>query len=464
MRITVIGGGPAGYAAAFEATRLGAVVTLVEKDRLGGTCLNRGCIPTKTILRSARIVADTRAAAEFGLQAEVARVDVAALRARKDAVVAELAGQLHAQAKRLGVQILHGTGHLIDATATRVLLAEGGEQRIASDAVILACGSDTLRLPGIDHALEGVWTSDEAVALTEIPAEVLVIGGGVIGLEFACAYAAFGSRVVVVELTDQLLPGIDKRVGRVAKDALGRLGIEFRLGEAVESVQRLADGRMRAALRSGEAIETDVVLSAVGRVPHSSQAGLAEAGVAVLRAAVEVDGFFRTSVPGVWAVGDLIGGMMLAHVAEEEGVAAARNAVQALRGEEPSNTVRAECIPACVYTFPEIAVVGISRDSAQAKGLDPVVGIAKFSANGKAIAEGESEGFVQLVAERTTGRVLGCQIVGPHAVEIIHEVATCMRNDGVVGDIARAVHAHPTVSEVVRHAATECASKIDGKG
>ncbi len=462
MRIVILGGGPGGHAAAFEAARLGAEVVLVEKERLGGTCLNWGCIPTKTILRSAHIVADTARAAEFGLDAQVATVDIDRLRARKEGVVDELVGQVEATAKRLKVRVVHGAGRLVAPREVEVELADGsGTERIAGDAVILATGSVPFRLPMIDHDLPGVWTSDDAVSLSRIPHEAIVIGGGVIGLEFACAWAAFGARVTVVELMEQILPGNDRRVVKATQSSLEEMGVSFRLGDAVERVEQEGD-RVRATLRSGEVLEGDVVLSAPGRMPNSAGLGYPEVGIEMDRAAVVADEHFRTNVEGVYAIGDLIGGMMLAHVAEEEGVVAARNAVAELRsvGAAPHlETVAYECIPACVYTFPEVAVVGSSRDSAKARGIDAVQAVAKFAANGKALGEGEGEGFVQLAAEKGTGRIVGAQIVGPHAVEIVHEVALAMRHGIGVRELAETVHAHPTVSEVVRFAAADAAGK-----
>ncbi len=461
MRICVLGGGPGGYAAAFEAARNGAEVTLVEKGRLGGTCLNWGCIPTKTILRSAHIVADTRHAEEFGLHAQVASVDVDRLRVRKEGVVDELVGQIESTAKRLKVDVLIGVGRLSGPKTVEVELGEGGTATVEADAIILATGSEVFRLPTIDHDMEGVWTSDEAVSLSEIPKNILIIGGGVIGLEFACAYAAFGSKVTVVELMPQVLPGNEKRVVKQTQKSLEEMGVEFHLGDAVDSIERVGE-RMRSTLRSGGVIESEIVMSAVGRKPLSEGLGFPEAGIEMDRAAVKVDEYFRTNVEGVYAIGDLIGGMMLAHVAEEEGMLAARNAVAELAtvgAEAKLSSLNYDCIPACVYTFPNVAVVGSSRDSAKERGIDAVQAVSKFAANGKALGEGEADGFVQIVAEKGTGRIVGCQIVGPHAVETIHEVSLAMAHALTVKDIAHTVHAHPTVSEVIKMACADATAK-----
>ncbi len=389
----------------------------------------------------------------------MATVDIDALRRRKEGVVDELVGQVESSAKRLKVRLVEAEGRLSGPRSVDVTLNDGSRETIEGDAVILATGSDVFRLPSIDHGLEGVWTSDDAVTLSDIPKDIVIIGGGVIGLEFACAYASFGSIVTVVELMEQVLPGNDKRVVRQTQAALEEMGVVFHLGDAVESVER-TDGRMRSTLRSGAILESDIVMSAVGRIPSSAGFGFEEAGIEFDRRAVKVDEHFRTSIEGVYAVGDLIGGMMLAHVAEEEGIVAARNAVAALSGGDPAlQSVRYDCIPACVYTFPEVAVVGNSRDAAKERGVDAVQAIAKFAANGKALGEGESDGFVQMVAEKGTGRIVGCQIVGPHAVETIHEVAVAMKHDLTVRQLAETVHAHPTVSEVIRMACADAAEK-----
>ncbi len=460
MRIAVLGGGPGGYSAAFEAARLGAQVTLIEKERLGGTCLNWGCIPTKTILRSAHIVADTRHAEKYGLKAAVAEVDVDALRARKEGVVDELVGQIEGGAKRLKVDVVYGEGTLVAPKVIEVATAEGAVT-VEADAVILATGSVPFLLPNIDHTLDRVWTSDEATSLTDIPGEVIIIGGGVIGLEFADAYANFGSTVHVVELTPNVLPGNDKRVQREVQKALEGLGIVFHLGIAVDKVEQVGE-RVVATLTDGSTLEADVVLSAPGRRPNGLGFGFAEAGIEMDRAAVKVDEFYRTNQPGVYAIGDLIGGMMLAHVAEAEGEYAARNAVAELKGEAPAHSVNLSCVPAAVYTEPGIGVVGSSRDSAKEKGIDAVQVVMKFAGNGKALGEGHADGFVQIVAENGTGRIVGCQIVGPGAAELIQEVSIPMSAGMTVGQVGHSVFGHPTCSEVIKFACIEAANKTGG--
>ena len=462
MHIVVLGGGPGGYSAAFEAARLGADVTLIEKEYLGGTCLNWGCVPTKTILRTARIAWDARNAAEFGLRLPAADVDEERLLERKEGIVEELRSQIEATAKRLKVDVVYGEGRLTSPKTVRVT-TEGTHRDFEADALILATGSEVFKLSSIDHSLERVWTSDEATSILATPDSILIVGGGAIGLEFACAYASFGADVTVVELMPAVLPGNDKRVQRAAQAALEAMGVTFYLGQAAESIGQFGD-RMETVMPDGTIIETDYVLSAVGRKPFSEGLHLAENGIEMDRAAVKVDECFRTNVPGVYAIGDLIGGMMLAHVADEEGVAAACNAVAELSGGSVHETVDYSCVPSCVYTFPEIAVLGSSRDSAKEAGLDVVLAVSKFAANGKALGEGEADGFVQIVAENGTGRIVGCQIVGPHAVEIIHELALAKRHGLTVRDIAETIHAHPTVSEVVKLACLDAAEKCSMPG
>ena len=517
--LIVLGGGPGGYAAAFEAAKqakragLELRVTLIERARLGGTCLNVGCIPTKTILRTARALHDVARLDEFavhGVDASGAKVDVTALRERKDRVVSELVGQVEATAKRLGVEVVRGEGCLVPANPVPEVLVrdeDGGEYAHTCDGLILATGSVPLVLPALDAP--GIWTSDDAVALREIPQSIIIVGGGVIGVEFASAYAAFGSKVTIVELAKSLLPGFDKRVSKTLARALKDQGVELLLGDSVQSVEKDAGEHWVARLASGKELRAAVIMSAVGRVPNVKGFGFEECGLAFEGRAVAVDESFRTNLPGVYAIGDVIGGVMLAHAAEHEGVLAARCAITELFDEDEGGyssrprfacqrdqivSAPAECselpplilsdvdcvlqenmghsespplilsdaqlIPGCVYTLPEIATVGMSVDEAKEVGWDAVAGVAKYAGNGKALAGGETEGFAQLVADKASGRLLGAQIIGAHAVELIAILRPFLVHEAKVKEIADAVFAHPTLSEVIKAAAEVTEGKM----
>jgi dihydrolipoamide dehydrogenase len=384
-------------------------------------------------------------------------VDCHALRVRKEGVVDELVGQLDTQAKRLKVTVVNGDGRMTGPKQITVATADG-DVVIDAEAVILATGSVPFLLPSIDHSLPGVWTSDEATSLTSIPKSIVIIGGGVIGLEFADAYVNFGATVDVVELTPAVLPGNDKRVQREVQKALEAQGVNFHLGVAADKVEQDGD-EVVVTLTDGAVLRAQFVLSAPGRKPFSEGLGFPEAGIEMDRAAVKVDEFYRTNVPGVYAIGDLIGGMMLAHVAEAEGEAAAINAVAELSGEAPTRHIDLKLVPAAVYTEPGIGVVGSTRDGAKERGFDAVQAVMKFAGNGKALAEGHADGFVQIVAENGSGRILGAQIVGPNAAELIQEISVPMAAGMTVAELGETVFGHPTVSEVVMFAARDAASK-----
>jgi len=470
-QLIVLGGGPGGYMAAFEAAKqarksgIDLNITLIEKTRLGGTCLNVGCIPTKTILRTAHALAEVAKAADFavtGVDSSAAKLDLDALRMRKDSVIDELVGQIEASAKRLGVNVVQGTGKLVQSAPTieiSVTNEQAEESVHTCNTLIIATGSVPMVLPSLDAPF--VWTSDDAIALREIPESITIVGGGVIGIEFAQAYTAFGAKVTIVELAKSLLPWFDKRVGRTIAKELKAQGIELRLGTSVDAVTQDAKGKAIATLSDGTEITADIVMSAVGRTPYTEGFGFADAGIEFDGRAIAVDDNYQTNVSNIYAIGDVIGGLMLAHEAEHEGVLAARHAVAALAGQAPpSHVLDANLIPGCIYTTPEIAVIGMSADDAKQKGVDAVAGIAKYSANGKALAEGESDGFVQIVAEAQTGKVLGAQIVGAKAVELIATVTPFMAQNATVADIADTVFAHPTLSEVIKLAAEVCEGKL----
>jgi len=460
--------------AAFEAAKrakdagLDLQVTIVEAQQLGGTCLNSGCIPTKTILRTAHALTDITRAAEFalsGVDTTLLQVDLEALRARKDSVVDNLVQQVQASARRLGVQVIQGRGTLVSNSPLKIAVhpTEGSEKTedaecvLDCDALIIATGSLPLRLPALDQPF--VWTSDHALALTQIPESIIIVGGGVIGVEFASAYAAFGSQVTVVELAATLLPGIDKRVSKALAREFKKQGIDLHLADSLAAAEQNADGGVTATLASGTQLTADVIMSAVGRVPNTADCGFEQAGIAFAGRAIAVDNNYQTNLDGVYAIGDVIGGMMLAHEAEHEGVAAAAAIVDgwsnsATKGSTPArHACDGNLIPGCIYTSPEVATIGLSVDAAREAGIATVTGIAKYAANGKALAEGEGEGFVQIVADADSGTLLGAQIVGAKAVELIAVFIPYVAGRRPVSDIAQAVFAHPTLSEVIKAAA-----------
>jgi dihydrolipoamide dehydrogenase len=472
QKLIVLGGGPGGYIAAFEAAKqakaagLDLEISIVEKSRLGGTCLNLGCIPTKTILKTAHALSAAKSAGDFaitGVEKDALDFDLDALRARKDEVVANLVSQIEASAKRLNIEIIEGLGKLHAGSPSIELAVQrnSGEEEIYScDALIIATGSTPTILPALDA--DFVWTSDDALDLHTVPESIIIVGGGVIGVEFADAYASFGSKVSVVELAKTLLPWQDKRLGKtLARDFKAR-GIDLHLSTSVEAVAQDEQGRAVASLSNGKEISADVIMSAVGRRPLSAGLSFEEAGIDFAGPAIAVDSNYQTNLPNVFAIGDVIGGLMLAHEAEHEGVLAARGAIAQLAGQELPKTEKLDVnlVPGCIYTSPEIASIGIGPDDAKKKDIAVVSGIVKYSANGKALAEGETDGFVQMVACLETGRILGAQIMGAKAVELIAIVAPFMAAKVSVSDLADTVFAHPTLSELIKMAAEVCAEKL----
>lgn len=467
LTVAVLGAGPGGYAAAFEAAKRGAEkVYLIERDHVGGTCLNRGCIPTKTIMRSAHAVHDIQHASEVNIEgAGTPTLNLAGLKARKIEVVEKLRAQIMAGVKKYKVEFVTGEGRMSAPHQITVALAEpdaeGNTERIIdADIIIIATGSLPFKLPMINHDLENVWTSDEALELDVIPQKVVICGGGVIGVEFASAYRAFGADVTVVELAPTLLPGNDKRITRGLASAFKEQGVTVYNEISVASVEELADKRVQVHLSNGEDIEADVLLSAVGRVPNTAGMGFEEVGLEFDRRALKVNEFFETNIEGVYAIGDAVAGMMLAHVAEAEAKAAVANAFARAEGAEPRATIEYNAIPACVYTIPEIGIVGMTADKAKEQGIDALSVVAKYAGNGKALAENDAEGFAQLVVAKESGALLGAQILGAHSVELIHEVSHAI-DAGVTAELlAEPVYAHPTVSEVIKAAAEMAVEKL----
>jgi dihydrolipoamide dehydrogenase len=435
--VIVVGGGPGGYAAAIHAAQRGDRVTLVEAREVGGTCLNRGCIPTKAMVEAARLLRDARRAAEFGVRVGEVALDYPALLARRDRVVAGLVGGLSQLLRASGVSVVAGRARLVPGPAVEV-----GGQRLAADAIVLAPGSVPARVPLPGADLPGVVDSDGLLALPERPASLCIIGGGVIGCEFAAIYAALGTRVTVVELLPRLLPPADEEVSRRLSAAFRRQGIAVQTGVRVAGV---APGP-RVAWEGGET-EAEVVLVAVGRRPNTEGLGCEAVGVALERGAIAVDARLRTTAPGIWAVGDATGGAMLAHAA----FAQARAAVADMHGEPA--LWEGLLVPNPVFTHPEVAWAGLTEQEAAARGIAVTVGRFPFAALGRAQVLGETDGFLKLVAAAGTGRILGVHAFGPSATDLVAEGVLAAQAGLTAEDLEGTVHGHPTLSEGLGEAA-----------
>lgn len=443
-KVLVLGGGPAGYVAALRAAQLGAAATVVEAREVGGTCLNRGCIPTKAMVAGAERLLQAHGAAEFGVRTGEVSLDFAAFMARKERATRELRAGVEQLLKGRRVEVLAGRATL--AGPGRLALDDG--RTLEGDAVILATGSEPMRLPVFDWDDPRVMTSDDLLVIDHVPGRLAIVGGGVIGCEFASVFAKLGSAVTVVEMLDQLLPGEDKRTGRTLQQAFRRLGVEVLLKNAVEAVAATPDG-LTLRLADGREVAADVALVSVGRRPVSAGLGYEEAGVAVDgRGFVVVDETLRTTLDGVFAAGDVAGPPLLAHWAYHQGAVAAENAVTGGR-----LTVDRAVVPNCVFSSPEVASVGLTEDRAAAEGRTVEVAHVRFNGNSKAVIEGENEGYVRIVCEPGGGRVLGASLVGPRVTELVHEIALAARAGLTLQDVAATIHAHPTLAEAVAEAA-----------
>ncbi len=443
-RILVLGGGPAGYVAALRAAQLGATVTVVEAREIGGTCLNRGCIPTKAMVASAERLHAAREAAEFGVKVSEVALDFGALMARKERVTAQLRDGVAQLLKGRKVEVVAGRATL--AGPGRLTIADGST--LEGDAVILATGSEPVRLRVFDWGDPRVMTSDDLLAIDHVPARLAIVGGGVIGCEFASAFARLGAKVTVIEMLDQLLPGEDKRTGRSLQQAFKKAGIDVVLKDAVEAVAAAPDG-LTLRLADGREVAGDAALVSVGRRPVSSGMGFEEAGVAVdEHGFVTVDDTLRTSLDGVFAAGDVAGPPLLAHWAYHEGALAAENAVTGSRLE-----VDRSVVPSCVFSSPEVASFGLTEDRAAAEGRVVEVAHVRFNGNSKAVIEGENDGYVRIVCEPGGGRVLGASLVGPRVTELVHELVLAAHAGLTLADVAATIHAHPTLAEAVGEAA-----------
>ncbi len=455
--VVVVGGGPGGYVCAIRAAQLGFKVACVEKRAaLGGTCLNVGCIPSKALLSASEKYEEAKhGLAKFGIKVGDVQLDLPGMLAHKDKVVKENTGGIEFLFKKNKIAWLKGAGRIASPNTVEV---EGVGTVTANKAIVIATGSEVTPLPGIEIDEQKIVSSTGALELPEVPKRLVVIGGGVIGLELGSVWGRLGSQVTVVEFLDRVLPTMDGEVSKQMQRILGKQGMTFKLGAKVTGAKVTNTGVTLsvepAAGGAAEEIEADVVLVAIGRRPYINGLGLDQVGVELdNRGRVKIGKHFETSVPGIYAIGDVVEGPMLAHKAEEEGVALA----ELLAGQ--AGHVNHDLVPGVVYTWPEVAAVGKTEEELKAAGIQYKAGKFPFTANGRARAMAATDGFVKILADARTDKVLGVHMVGPNVSEMVAELALAMEFSASAEDIARTCHAHPTLSEVTK----EAALAVDGR-
>jgi dihydrolipoamide dehydrogenase len=458
--LIVIGSGPGGYVCAIRAAQLGLKTAVVEKmPTFGGTCLNIGCIPSKALLHASELFNEAgHAFAKMGIGIDKPKLDLKAMLAFKQEAIDGNVKGVDFLFKKNKIDGIHGTARIAAPGKVEVKGADGKTQTLETKSIVIATGSDVARLKGIEIDEQRVVSSTGALSLDKVPQKMLVIGAGVIGLELGSVWRRLGAEVTVVEFLDGALPGMDGEVRRQAQRLLEKQGMTFKLSSKVTAVDK-SGPRLKVTVEPAkggapETIEADVVLVSIGRVPYTEGLGLKETGVKLdERGRVEVDAHFSTSVPGIWAIGDVIKGPMLAHKGEDEGVAVA----EILAGQ--AGHVNYDAIPAVVYTMPEIASVGKTEEELKAAGVAYNAGKFPFTANGRAKANQQTDGFVKILADAKTDRVLGVHIIGSDAGNMIAEAVVAMEFGASAEDIARSCHAHPTLPEAVKEAALAVAKR-----
>ena len=459
--LVVIGGGPGGYVAAIRAAQLGLRVACVEKrGALGGTCLNVGCIPSKALLRSSEKFAEARHGLEqHGVDVGTVKLNLKAMMARKDKVVADLTKGIEFLFKKNKVEYVQGEASIAGAGSVAVKPADGGKKTaLATNNILIATGSDVMPLPGVEIDEKKIVSSTGALALRKVPKHLVLIGGGVIGLELGSVWRRLGAQVTVVEFLDRVLPEMDREISKNFGRIMKKQGMKLRLETKVTGA-KAAKGGVKVTVEpagggAAETLDCDTVLVAIGRRPYTEGLGLEKAGVEVDgRGFITIDDHYRTSAAGVYAIGDCVPGPMLAHKAEDEGIACA----EILAGQ--SGHVNYGVIPGIVYTWPEVAAVGQTEEQLKEAGIDYRGGKFPFTANSRARTNMDTDGFVKILADAQTDRVLGAHIIGPDAGTIIHEIVAVMEFGGSAEDVARTCHGHPTLSEAVK----EAALAVDGR-
>ena len=450
--IVIIGGGPAGYVAAIRAAQLGGKVSLIEMDALGGTCLNRGCVPSKSLLHSVELFQSMRNAEQYGIKATDVSIDLAKMQANKNKIVSTLVGGVQSLLTGNKVEVIKGRAKLTPSRQVEIDTGQGQKQTIQAKKIILAAGGKPIRLPipGADST-SGIINAESILDLDYIPKSLLMIGGGVIGVEMATILAKLGCKVSIVEMLPHILPMEDAELTSVLGRALKEDGTQLYEGTKVSSIED-SEGGKSVTISDGateKKLEAEVIAIAVGYCPNINELGLNEAGVATDKGAIQVNERMETNVPNIYAAGDAIGGIMLAYVAMEEGVIAAENAL----GRKSS--IDYQAVPRCTFTLPELAGVGLTEEEATAQGYQIQVGKFPFSANGMAAILGERRGLVKIITETKYGQILGVHIIGPRATELIAEATLAMKLEASPQEITATIHAHPTLSEALREAALD---------
>ena len=450
--LIVIGGGPAGYVAAIRAAQLGAKVTLIEKDALGGTCLNRGCVPSKALLHSAELYQSMKNAEQYGINARDVSLDLAKMQSRKNRIISTHVAGVESLLKGNKIEVIKGRAKLAPSLKVEIETGQGKKQTIPAKKLILATGSKPIRLPipGADSP-SGIINAENILDLDYIPRSLLMIGGGVIGVEMATILAKLGCQVTIVEMLPHILPMEDAELTSILGRALKQDGVQLYEGSKVSSIEDSERGKTIAVIAGDreKKLEAEVVAIAVGYYPNVDNLGLDEAGVKVSKSGIQVNEHMQTSAPGIYAAGDAIGGIMLAYIAMEEGIVAAENALGR------NSTIDYQAVPKCTFTLPELASVGLTEEEAIARGHQIKVGRFPFTANSMATILGERRGLVKIITEAKYGQILGVHIIGPRATELIAEATIAMKMEATPQDIVATIHAHPTLSEALREAALD---------
>lgn len=447
MKVAVIGGGPGGYVAALKAAMLGAEVTVIEKNKLGGTCLNVGCIPTKALLASSDVLRTVQEAKNFGINVEgEIKPDFEAIVARKQKVTDELVAGIQFLFDKRGVKKIDGFGKLIDKNTIEVTKDDGSVEEVKADKIILANGSIPTIFPFMPYNGKNVITSDEVLSLEKLPKSMVIIGGGVIGSEIGQFYSSLGTKVTIIEVLPQILGRMDSDGAKALARQFKKDKIKVMCNVATDSFE-VSDDIVKLNLNNGKSLEAEVVLLCTGRKPNLANSGVAEAGVKMTdRGFIEVNEYMETNLEGVYAIGDIIPGAMLAHVASAEGMVAAENAVKG-----NSETVNYKSIPSCVYTEPEVAGVGKTEDELKAEGIEYKVGKFDFRGLGKAKAIGKIQGFIKVLVDKDDV-IIGATLVGPHCTDLLTELSLAVGLGLKAKDVGRVIHAHPSLSEGIMEA------------